>query len=479
MALRASLSWLIPYALSVLVTKGMSLLTIPLVTRYLSTHDYGQLELVSSLIEVAGIVLTFSVADVLFRLVPQNDEAGSKRAAAAIAGGAIVLAVTIGALLQGALWTTSLLPAGIDVRMVSVGLFTASLSALIELPLAWLRSRTQPRRFLVFTGSRSLLQAGLMALTLTQGYGALGILVGNCAVDCLLATGLLIRQARATGISLDLQIFARAVRYGAPLVCSALAMFVLGACDRWFLVASVTAGEIALYALAAKLAMIVALAVQPFGLWWYARRISVLRSESGLARSADAVAVGFLLLTCGGVLVAAASPILIRLALPAAYAPAATLIPALVAIVALNESCSLLNVGSYLGVRATGPLIVNSMGATTALVGYIFLAPVYGVNGAIIATLAGHSVRIIGFIIHGRLHAPIPYRVGLICAQISIACLSIIFLPNDAGVLSTILHTFVGLCLICLVTAATMLDVKNIWWKLRSNQRNKTCDIPS
>src|SRR5690606_26948776 len=136
---------------------------------------------------------------------------------------------------------------------------------------------------------------------------------------------------------------------------------------------------------------VVALAVQPFGLWWYARRIRVLGEADGLRRSADAVAVGFALLAMGAIVVALAGPALIARLLPAAYAPATEHVAWLVLIVVMNEACSLLNVGSYMGRSGAAPLMVNAAGAAVALVGYVLFVPGYGVAGAIGATVAGHA----------------------------------------------------------------------------------------
>ena len=68
--------WL--FGASVLLTKGMSLVTIPLVTGRLAPSDYGRLELVTSVVEAFAIVMTLGLADSLFRFAG----AGSGRASA-------------------------------------------------------------------------------------------------------------------------------------------------------------------------------------------------------------------------------------------------------------------------------------------------------------------------------------------------------------------------------------------------------------
>jgi O-antigen/teichoic acid export membrane protein len=409
--IRAAMSWLLPYVASVALTKGVALITLPLLTSHLAPADFGRLELVVSVIEVAGLVLCFSAADLLFRFAGTPDIAESRRNAAAIAGGALALSLIVGGILQIGLYLTrNFIEGAIDVNLLAIGLLCASFSALIELPLAWLRSNGSATTFLYYVGARSLAQTGMMALTLTQGYGAFAVIAGNAAVDGFFSIALLWRQARETGLRYDPNLLARAARYGWPLLGGGLAMFILGNCDRWFLAAAISSEALAHYALAAKLATIVALAMQPFGLWWNARRMRVLQEPDGKRRSAEAVAWGFACLAIGAIWVALVVPAMIEFALPSAYAPSIKWLPWLVLIVAVNETSALLNVSAYIGKRATAALIVNGCGALTALVGYLVLAPEWGVAGAIAATIAGHGVRIVAYGMHGARYAPIPYR---------------------------------------------------------------------
>lgn len=424
--IRAALAWLIPYAASVVLTKGVALITIPLLTRHLTPADYGDLELVSSVIEVAALILSFSAADLLFRFTGTNDPTEAKRNAAAIAGGALTLSLLVGGSLQLILiLARPHIEHVIDVDMLSVGILCASFSALIELPLAWLRSRGSARTFLLYVSTRAFLQTATMAFTLSNGYGAFGVIAGNAAVDAVFSSMLVWRQYRDTGISFDTKLLARAARYGWPLLGGAIAMFILGNCDRWFLAGEVTKEALAHYALAAKLATIVALSMQPFGLWWNARRMRVLTERGGDKTSADAIAWGFACLTIGTIWVAIGVPPLIRLALPEEYLPAIYWLPWLILIVAMNETTSLLNVSAYLGKSATPALVINGCSAAVALAGYIVLAPLWGVTGAIAATIAGHTLRIIAYALHGAKHAPIPYRWAKMAAMAAIAFLAI------------------------------------------------------
>jgi O-antigen/teichoic acid export membrane protein len=409
------------FAASVLVSKGLSLISIPLIARHLPPSEYGHLELIASIVEIAGIVMTFGLADSLFRLASGEPEQEQLRVAAGLTGLAIILAIIAGTILQAAAWL--LLPLTSLhhlVAPIAIGLAAATLTGLIGTPLAWLRLKNEPGLFLLFTAARSALQVAAMITTLSFNEGVTGILAGNAFVDLVIASLLVISQIRRAGFCVDRNLFSRAAAYGFPIVGGSLSMFVLGACDRWFLAASVDSSELGFYGLASKLSFIVPLALQPFGLWWNARRFAVLREPEGLALSSRMISIGMIFLGTGVAVTCIGAPIFIETLLPAAYRNALTYLPWLALTAALNEICSLVNVGVYAAVSGFGVLAINGVGGLVALSGYAALVPDFGVGGAIAATIAGQAARLLLFIFVGRSLAPIKYAWGLCFAIASI-----------------------------------------------------------
>jgi O-antigen/teichoic acid export membrane protein len=447
--LRENLKRFAPLAATVALTRGLSIVTIPIVSRYLTPSDYGQLELISTTLEVAGLVLSFGMADTLFRFCADTDERGRRSAAAGLLGAALIGSLVIGILLQlGVFAVLNALPAIGSGTTLRIGLFAATLTGLIELPLAWMRFRGHLGQFFCFMSLRSVAQAVMMILTLRAGFGVGGIIAGNACVDVVIVTALVTRQFFETGVRLDGALIRRTLKYGAPLVGGSLAMFVLGACDRWFLAAYVAVAEIAFYGMAAKLSLAVSLSLQPFSMFWYARRLAVFHQPAGLERSAKAVGLGFVVLTCGALAVAVTGSLFITLALPPSYARAAVFLPWLVAIAFLNEASSLVNVGSYLGHRTTGVMVINAAGAAIALTGYIVLVPHYGVAGAIAATLAGQSLRFILFALHGHKRAPIPYPIPAIAWIVALALLAFAAAPPVSLVAVNVMWMIAALAII-------------------------------
>ncbi len=450
--------WL--FGASVLVTKGMSLITIPLATGRLAPSDYGRLELVSSIVEAFGIVMTLGIADSLFRFAGGENGPKQRQISAGLAGMALTLALIVGASLQAAVWTLAprLGLSSIELPL-SIGLAAATLSGLIELPLAWLRLRGRAGAFLLFTSARTLTQVAVMSVTLRAGFGVEGLLAGNASVDTAIAATLLTLQIRDCGVRLDRATFARAGRYGAPLVGGSLSMFVLGSCDRWFLAGAVAPAELGFYGLAVKLSLITALVMQPFGLWWYAQRIGFLKKRDGLEVSARAVGVGMSLLAIGAAVTCVGAPLLVQTLLPAAYRAALPYLPWLVLAAVLNELCSLLNVGAYARSNGYQVLAVNACGAAVALAGYVALTHPYGVWGAIAATIAGHFVRVALYVVVGRSAAPIQYPWGLAAALVALVAALVVGMRITSGPAAS-----------AALLAMAFIGVATLLWRVAGNE---------
>ncbi len=416
--LLAALSSFWLFGASILLTKGMSLVTIPLVTGRLAPSDYGRLELVTSMVEAFGIVMTLGLADSLFRFAGPETGVHRREIAAGLTGMALTLAVAVGALLQVGVWTLApRLGLAFIQTPLAIGMAAATLAGLIELPLAWLRLRGRAGAFLGFTVARTMLQVATMAVTLNLGFGVIGLLAGNASIDALLATTLLTLQIRECGVRLDRATFERAGRYSAPLIGGSLSMFVLGSCDRWFLAGAVPTATLGFYGLAVKLSLITPLVIQPFGLWWYARRIAVLRQPGGLETSARGVAIGMTLLAAGAVASCVGAPLLVQTLLPHAYRAALPFLPWLVLASVLNESCSLVNVGAYAGHHGLSRPRGERGGSGRRPGRAMSRSPSpIGVWGAIAATLAGHVARLALYLASGRRDAPIRYPWGLAAA---------------------------------------------------------------
>ncbi len=410
-----SLNHALCYALAIALGKGVSLLMLPIITHALPVADYGRLELMVAIADMGGVLLGFSLVDALFRFSGSAKTLKrSKKQAASIFGLCLVLALV--ALLFGQLLIPALLlilPESVIESELRILLATLSLTALIQVPLAWLRMQDHVYRYCFLFGGKALLQAGLIWTALHAGYGVVGILLAGLMVDLLLCAILCAQQYSQTSVRFHWLETKCILPYSLPLILGALACCLLGSFDRFFLAPIVGETALAHYALAGKFALMVALLAEPFNMWWFPRRFRLLQEQDGALHSARNVMLGVGYITIAAAMVSALAPCLITWLTPETYHSATKWVAPLCGIAALHAITNLMNIGVYAGRTGWLPSFINLSSATIALIGYLLLIPIHGVGGAIGATYLAFGVRFGLFFFLSQQRVPIPYLRGL------------------------------------------------------------------
>jgi O-antigen/teichoic acid export membrane protein len=292
-------------------------------------------------------------------------------------------------------------------------------------------------------------------LVVTTGGTVEDIILFTASIDLLISATLLMRQRQKTGIILSKIALERGLQFGAPLVGAGLAMFTLGTADRLFLAHHVSTFELGLYAIAAKLALATALIMEPFGLWWGARRFAIFAGKDGAANTANIAGIGFAVLIIGAAGVALAGPLFIEWFLSPAYQASVIYLQLLVGIAVLNQACTLVSLGIYNRPTGIGVFGANLIAASIALVGYSVLIPIYGVMGAIGATYIAYACRFALFYAVGRSFAPVRYP--LFSASI-LAIVAVGLVQNAPAASQTLAYLSYGvLCFLALATSAWVL----------------------
>lgn len=401
------------YGSAIGLTKGISFLMVPVFTQYLEPADYGRLDVLQTLADLLSIVIGMGLADTLFRFSGGAvSEQERKREAAEIFGFAVIVGVVSAILAQLAAPTIRTLLPG-DASLIQVRLILASLSfsAIILVPLAWLRMRDRAGLYFFSSAGRAVFQAGLAALLLSIGFGVTGVLAAGCISATGLATIMAVAQLRATGIRFSFSALRKHGAYGGPLVFAGMAGFVLGSFDRILLADAIGTAEMAEYALAAKFGLITGVLIQPFDMWWMPRRFAVLKEEDGAERSARSVIIGITIAVAAALSVAIGGPAAVRLLTPESYHGAVAYIPWLAGLAALHSCTALVNVGCYTQKTTAWPLLIDSSAAAIAFTGYLILIPRFGTMGAIYATAAALSYRFLFAYTVSQRQAPLPHNV--------------------------------------------------------------------
>ena len=435
------------YAVGLAWTKGIALLMVPILTRSLAPAEFGRLEVLSSIAEIGGLLAGAGLVDTLYRFA-SGARPGALRAAAQVSGLSILVALSgmlLLGLFAGRIAVQMPLPTP-PTQILLLGVAVVLESA-ITVPLSWMRMNSAAGAYTAVIVLRATIQSGLVAALVLGGYGVSGVLAAGAITAFGTATLLAAWQARRTGIAVmptapNRHAWRGMLAYGLPLVGGGLASFVLGTADRLLLAGTVPDAALGQYALAAKFAMLAALLTQPFELWWFPRRIGLLNEPEGKAQSARLAGVGATLVILSAAMAAIAGPQLIFLLTPAAYHPAALLVPFLCASLAMQSLGSLFNVGCYATRTGTTAMLVNSLAAAVAMVFYLLLIPRWGVPGAIAATLVAQATRLGVFTLVSQRRVPLPYPFGALLrlsgVAIVAAALPQVLEPGLASALATL-----------------------------------------
>lgn len=385
------------YSIAMLLQRLAGFLLLPLYTHYLRPGDYGVLELLDLIGNVAGLLLGVRLGQAVFYYYfHARDEQERK---------SYISTAFFGAVLFGALAAAALLPLSAPMSRIVFGearfapllrVFLIGLGASfpVEIGLCYLRVRDRARDYAVVSTVRLVTAMVLNIFLLAVVHMGLAAIVWSTVI-----TNALIGLWLTAMIFIDLR---RALfrwrhlnemfRYSLPLGVSGLGEFMLHFGDRIFLRPNVSLASLGIYSLAYKFGMLVAYASSPFYAYWNSQMVGIVRAPGGervYARTATYVLLALTYITL--LLTVFAHPIIALWASPD-YAPAAVFIPWIgLAYVIRSMGSYFLN--TFLLEKRSGTVArITWMAAIVCAGGYALLVPRYKLWGAVIATLLGFSV---------------------------------------------------------------------------------------
>lgn len=447
--LKSGLGQAAVYAAALVVSKAMSVLMLPVFTHFLTPEDYGRLDIIQTLANLLSIVIGFGLADTLFRFAgAAKGEKERQEAAAGVFGLAVLATVICTIVTQAAApFIADLLPGGVTVFQTRVILASLSVTGLILVPLSWMRLKDRPGVYFFGSAGRAVVQAALVALFLSLGFGVDGVLVAGFVCAMALAATMTVIQYRSTGISLSLNLLKRQGRFGSVLVVAGMATFVLDSFDRWVLAGTVGPAALADYALAGKLGIMAAFLTQPFELWWLPRRFRVLNQEGGVDKCARMTELGICVAVIAAMGLSGLGALAVTLLTPEVYNGAIVFVPALAALAALNASTTLVNTGVLSQEKTSKPIWIDGGAAVIALAAYLLLIPALGAWGAVFATIIALGFRFLAYLIAGQKQMKIPYRLSRLSLIVTVGVATCIACTLAEGVLEPMAIAGLGLCM--------------------------------
>lgn len=420
------------YGLGLVLMKGISLLMLPVITRYLIPSEFGVLDVLLTWMNVLGIIFGFAMAEVLYRFSLAADTA--KLVYRHLFKLHIYLVAPLLLLLSIASWLCSAwLPEALSQRLVITAIFASGIASVSTLPLCWLRMQERANWFFYCTAGKAVFQAALCWLFLEQGFGIAGVLYAG-VISQLLLLVILWRYDRPSADSFDksntVLPWQHYLKYAGPLVISGLCLFLVCGAERWIIAGVLGTTDVALYAIASQFAMMVAVSIEPFTLWWFPKRLQMLQHANGLQYVAKSASIGCILSFAAALIMGCLGPLVITQILPPSYAGATKLLPLLCLAMALKQCSHLLNTGCY---SSNSTRMVGQINATLAAIApilYLTACWLWQLDGLLYSLVLIYSLRLCWFFHASQrlLLLPYPLLQLLLCIVSAAALLAV--MPN-------------------------------------------------
>ncbi len=272
------------YGLGNILGKVAGFLLIPFYTHYLSTSEYGTLELLDLSLSLIMLMLNVWVAAPLMRFYYHYEDAEKKKrvvSTALLAGAFGALTLTLAGLHFAPQLSNLLFESRANtyyLQIIAISFFFSCINS-----VAWNYLLARQRSSLIVS-----LNILVLILTLSLNIyliafahlGVLGVLysglIGKVLTTCVIG----VLTIREVGLGFDFSILAACAGFGAPLIFSNLGAFVLNFSDRFFLQRYSTLSVVGTYALGYKLGFMLSfLLIQPFSMIWSARMYEIDRRE--------------------------------------------------------------------------------------------------------------------------------------------------------------------------------------------------------
>jgi len=394
------------YVVGQALSRAVGFFMLPVYTRFISPAGYGALDLIELLASIVALTIAMGVADTMSRFYyAEKDDARRNLIVSTIVIGLAVVAVPVVLLALGisGFLARTVLDAEQYQLCLQIGIATAWFGLLCEIGYSYLRMRYMARSFVTLT----LVQLAL-ALSLNIWFivflelDIMGIVLSTIITQSIVGTLLTVTILRNTGVRFSPGLFARAAKFGLPLVPSRIGWTAGFASNRvmlrWFgsTDPAVALVQVGIFSLGSKFAVIVNRFVNvPFNSFWGPRRLELVAREDAQSRQTVArictyatfVSMFAVLMLCAGI-----EPV-VRIIADPRYYGAHTVVP----FIALTYAGLGLEPHLTTGMLYRGKTMwltwISVFALAIALLWNWLLIPRFGLLGAATSNLAATAVR--------------------------------------------------------------------------------------
>jgi O-antigen/teichoic acid export membrane protein len=387
------------YALGTILTRVVSVVMLPINTRFLTPSDYGTIAILDLTAAILGIVFAGGMTSALGRFHHDGDS-DDHRNTVWWTGLTMVAAMTAAFVLPAMLFRDWLARVTLGAETADGGLYYALVlstlwfSVIINVSALYLRVRKWSWSAVILALITLIINVLLNIYFLTHGWGIKGILAGNLITLIGMSVVRLSIVMRYCGpFRFDNAIGWQMLRFGAPIMVIALLGTAMQQSDRYLLRKYVDLHSVGMYYLAYQLGQgLNSLVLAPFSMIWATVMFDIARepdAKATFARIFEYYVYAVLLLMFGVSLFI--EPIITIFA-TTDYLPAAPLVPIVCLALVFSSLDSHFKVPAVLAKRTLGLLPPTLAGVGVSVALNIWLLPIFGVQAAAWVSVAAYVV---------------------------------------------------------------------------------------
>ncbi len=468
------------YGIGSFLVQGASIILLPLYTRCLTPAEYGVLEILNRIGQVIVICLMVNgirMATLTF-FCQANDEREREQTAVTVSLFLLMIIFGCGALV--ACFADYIGPlVGIDSPTLLVfGVLAVLIEATTIIPLALMQARVESGYYVCTTLAMCVCRIGLTIIAVAAlGWGILGILAASAFTAGAFGGVLTLRECLRGSFRPDWSRLRDIAKFAIPFVPGGLCFFVLHSGDRFFLMRSVGAEQLGLYALGYKLAVAVGMfSSTPLHRVWGARMYDIFEAPDAptiIGRVYTRILAAYLFVAV--CLCTLQDEVITLLGSPEYAGATAVLAPLVLACLFLNGA-DLMDSAFYVRRRTSLKPWIAAASTVVILGLYAWLIPQYGAQGAAYATLFGFLFHAIVTLAVSQRVFPVQYEFARLAGMLGLAIAIVIMARWVGSGLGTI-PAKLALCAAwpVLLWSTGLISNQEKRWAITAIQRARTC----
>ena len=462
------------YMIGDILRRAVSLIMLPIYTRYLTTADYGVVELLSMLLDFASIIFGARVGPAVFRYYCTSESEYDKNL---LISSALVMSVLLNGL--GALIVT-IFSGPLAIAIFSdenlktyIVLFsiTMLLAPFIDTPLTYVRAQQKPWLFLFFSIMKLALQLSLnIYFVVIREMHVEGVIYSAIISSAVMSLILLGYTLPRTGLRVSMKKFRPLFSFSLPLKLATLGSFYLTFGDRYILKVYTDLSQVGIYALGYKFGFIFLLLTwDPFENMWDAEKYAIHKKQDAIAIYQRVFLYTSSILILVGLCISLYSKDLIKVMADPAFLDAYRIVPIIIIAYIIQAWTRYCDFGILLHNKTMQIAYAGMIGVLVISAAYFTLIPLYGIYGAAWSTVIGFLARFLWTYRKGIQHydMKLPWRKVIATAILALIIYTISLLVPEGIIMSVLLRTALVLLFIVSFFALPIIssDEKNEIWK--------------